>query len=78
MAQSNESNLRGLELFWNNSSKENQHDWERWSEKFQLTIIVKDSVDIEDVINPPVRNELLYPMAEPPDPSYDQARRAKK
>ena len=50
MAQSNESNLRGLEFFWNNASSENQHDWEKWSEKFQITIIAKASVDIEDVI----------------------------
>ena len=78
MAQSNESNLRGLEFFWNNTSSENQHDWERWLEKFQLTIIAKDSVDIEDVINPPVRTELAYPMAEPAEPSDDQARRAEK
>ena len=78
MAQSNESNLRELEFFWNNSSNESQHDWERWSEKFQLTIIAKDSVDIEDVINPPVRTELVYPISEPPDPSVDQARRAEK
>ena len=78
MAQSNESNLRGLEIFWNNTSSENQHDWERWSKKFQLTIIAKDSVDIEDVINPPVRTELAYPMAEPAEPPDDQACRAEK
>ena len=76
MAQSNELNLRGLEFFWNNTLSENQHDWERWSEKFQLTTIAKDSVDIADVINPPVRTELAYPMAEPAEPSDDQARRA--
>ena len=76
--ESNESNLRGLEFFWNNTSSENQHDWERWSEKFKLTIIAKDSVDIEDVINPPVRTELVYPMAEPADPSDYQPRRAEK
>ena len=35
-------------------------------------------MDIEDVINPPVRTELAYPMAEPADPSDDQARRAEK
>ena len=29
MAQSNESNLRGLEFFWNNTSSENQRDWEK-------------------------------------------------
>ena len=78
MAQSNELNLRGLEFFWNNTSSENQHDWERWSEKFQLTIIAKDSMDIEDVINPSPRPELAYPMAEPTDPSDDQTRRAEK
>ena len=55
---------------------ENQHDWERWSEKFQLTTIAKDSVDIEDVINPPVRTKLAYPMGEPAEPSDDQACRA--
>ena len=49
-----------------------------WSKKFQLTIIAKDSVDIEDVINPPIRNELVYPTAEPLDPSDDQARRAER
>ena len=78
MAQSNESKLRGLEFFWNNTLRENQHDWERWSEKFQLTIIAKDSVDIEDVINPPVRTELAYPMAELAEPSDNQARRVEK
>ena len=76
MAQSNESNLRGLEFFWNNTSSENQHYWEKWSEKFQLTIIAKGSVDIEDVIKPPIRNELTYPIAEPTESSDDQSRRA--
>ena len=72
MVQSNESNLRGLEFFWNNTSSESQHDWERWSEKIQSTIIAKDSVHIEEVINLPVRLELVYPIAEPMDPSDDQ------
>ena len=66
------------QFFWNNTSSESQHDWEKWSEKFQPTIIAKDSVDIEDVINPPVRTELAYPMAEPAEPSDDQARLAEK
>ena len=62
MAQSNESNLGGLELFWNNASNENHQDWEKWAEKFQLTVNAKDSVGIEGVINPPVRSEILYPV----------------
>ena len=65
-------------FFWNNTASDNQHDWERWSAKFKLTIIAKDSVDIEDVINPAAIPELAYPMAEPLDPSDDQARRAEK
>ena len=35
-------------------------------------------MDIEDVINPPVRTELAYPLAEPAEPSDDQARWAVK
>ena len=35
-------------------------------------------MDIEDVINPPARPDLAYPMAEPTDPSNDQARRVEK
>ena len=35
-------------------------------------------MDIEDVINPPVRPELAYPIAEPTDPSDDQSRCAEK
>ena len=35
-------------------------------------------MDIEDVINPPVRTEIAYPMAEPAEPSDDQARRSEK
>ena len=71
MVQSNESSLRGLKFFWNNTSNDNQHDWEKWSEKFQVTISAKDSVDLEDVINPPVRPELVYPIAEPTETSDD-------
>ena len=37
--------------------------------KFQLTIIAKNSVDIEDVINPPARPELTYPIQETAEPS---------
>ena len=35
-------------------------------------------MDNEDVINPPARLELAYPIAEPTDPSDDQPRRAEK
>ena len=35
-------------------------------------------MDIEDVINPPARVKLAYPIAEPTDPSDDQSRRAEK
>ena len=70
--------MRTRVFFWNNTLSEKQHDWEMWSEKFQLSINAKDSVDIDDVINPPVRSELAHSMAEPAEPSDDQARRAEK
>ena len=78
MAQSNESIIRGLEFFWNNTSSENQHDWEKRAEKFQLTIIAKDSVDIEGVINPPARPELIYLLPETAESSDNQIGRAEK
>ena len=78
MAQSNESNLGGLEFFWNNVSNEQQRDWEKWSKNFQLTIFAKNSVDIEDVINPPARPELTYHIQETAEPSDDQTRQAEK
>ena len=55
MEESIVSNLRELEIFCNHSANEITHDWVKWAEKFHLTIIAKDSVDIEDVINPPQR-----------------------
>ena len=48
------------------------------AEKFQLTIIAKDSVVIEDMINPPSRLKITYPIPETSEPSDDQTRRAEK
>ena len=48
------------------------------AKKFQLIIIAKDSVDIEDVINPSSRLEITYPIPETSEASDDQTRRAEK
>ena len=54
MEQLNDSNLRGnYELFWTHSTNEIPHDWEEWAGKFHITIIAKDSLDIDDVNKPP-------------------------
>ena len=45
---------------------------------FQLTVIAEDSVDIEDVTNPPERSELLYPVPETSESFDDQTRRTQK
>ena len=78
MEQSNESNLRALEFFRNNTSSDNHQDWEKWAEKYQLTFIAEESLDFEDVINSPVRSELLYSVPEASESSDDQNCRPKK
>ena len=42
MAQSEDSNLRGLEFFWMHSTNEISRDWKKWTEQFHLIIIAKE------------------------------------
>ena len=48
---------------------------EKWAEKFHLTIITKDSVDIEDIINSPQREPLHAPIREHPAENEDATER---
>ena len=51
MAQStNESNVRGIPLFWQNHTVDPPIPWEDWSDLFQLAIIAKENIDIENSI----------------------------
>ena len=57
MAQSNsnESNVRGIPSFWQNHTVDPPIPWEEWSDLFQLAIIAKENIDIENLLNPTER-----------------------
>ena len=54
MAQSNsnESNVRGIPSFWQNHTVDPPFPWEEWSDSFQLAIIAKENIDIDNLLNP--------------------------
>ena len=45
MAQSNESNVRGIPSFSSNHSLKTTHSWTQWSDKFQLATTDKNILD---------------------------------
>ena len=49
MAQSNESSLRGVPAFWPNHTMEPPQSWTHWSDQFQLAIIAKKNLDIDNL-----------------------------
>ena len=49
MAQSNDSNVRGIPPFWPNHTLEPPHAWTQWSDQFQLSIIAKENLDLESL-----------------------------
>ena len=77
MAQSsNESNVRGIPPFWQNHTVDPPTPWEDWSDLFQLAIIAKENIDIENLLNPSERQHPLPPNLEnPPDGETDAQRR---
>ena len=52
MAQSNDSNVRGIPPFWSNHTLEPPHARTQWSDQFQLAIIAKENLDIESLHGP--------------------------
>ena len=68
MAQSNsnESNVRGIPSFWQNHTVGPPIPWEEWSDLFQLAIIAKENIDIENLLNSTERYHPLPPTLENP------------
>ena len=68
MAQSNsnKSNLRGIPSFWQNHTVDPPVPWEEWSDLFQLAIIAKENIDIENLLIPTERYHPLPPTLENP------------
>ena len=54
MAQSIDSNVRGIPPFWPNHTLKPPHAWTQWSDQFQLAIIAKENLDLESLHGPEI------------------------
>ena len=77
MAQSNDSNVRGIPPFWPNHTLEPPHAWTQWSDQFQLAIIAKDNLDIESLHGPEIP-ETQIPILEQATGSESDAEKANR
>ena len=74
MAQSdsNEPNVRSIPSLWQNHTVDPPIPWEEWSDLFQLAIIAKENIDIENLLNLTERYHPLPPTLEnPPENESD-------
>ena len=80
MAQSNsnESNVRGILSFWQNHTVDPPIPWEEWSDLFQLAIIAKENIDIENLLNPLERYHPLPPTLENPPENESDAQKTSR
>ena len=80
MAQSNsnESNVRGIPSFWQNHTVDPPIPWEEWSDLFQLAIIAKENIDIENLLDPSERYHPLPPTLENPPENESDAQKTSR
>ena len=80
MAQSNsnESNVRGIPSFWQNHTVDPPIPWEEWSDLFQLAIIAKENIDIENLLNPTERYHPPPPTLENPPENESDAQKTSR
>ena len=52
MAQSSDSNLRGIAAFGTNHTVEPPTHWSNWMDQFHVEKIAKDNIDIDNLKNP--------------------------
>ena len=80
MAQSNsnESNVRGIPSFWQNHTVDPPIPWEEWSDLFQLAIIAKENIDIENLLNPTERYHPPPPTLENPPKNESDAQKTSR
>ena len=56
MQSNNESIVRGISPFWQNHTVDPPIPWEDWIDLFHLSIIAKENIDIENLLNPSERH----------------------
>ena len=75
MAQSTtDSNLRGIPAFWSNHTVEPSTQWTNWIDKFHLTIIAKENLDIDN-LKEPLEMETAIPILEGAQESENEPQR---
>ena len=80
MAQpnSNESNVRGILSFWQNHTVDPPIPWEEWSDLYQLAIIAKENIDIENLFNPTERYHPPPPTLQYPPENESDAQKTSR
>ena len=77
MAQSNDSIVRGIPIFWPNHTLEPPHAWTQWSDQFQLPMIAKENLDLESLHGPEIP-ETQIPILEQATDSESDTERANR
>ena len=65
MAQSNESNVRGIPSFWPNHTLEPPYSWTQWSDQFKVVIIAKKNLDEDSFNGPEVQKTHIQILGQP-------------
>ena len=74
MTQSTDSNLWGIPAFWPNHTAEPPTDWTNWIDQFHLAIIVKDTLDIDN-LKEPLESETTISILESAQDSENRTQR---
>ena len=77
MAQSKDSNVRGILPFWPNHTLEPPHAWTQGSDQFQLAIIAKENLDLESLHGPEIP-ETQIPILEQTTGSESDTKRVNR
>ena len=68
----------GIPSFWQNHTVDPPIPWEEWSDLFQLAIIAKEKIDIENLLNPSERYHPLPPTLENPPENESDAQKTSR
>ena len=70
--------MRGIPSFWQNHTVDPPIPWEEWSDLFQLAIIAKENIDIENLLNSSVGYHPLPPTLENPPENESDAQKTSR
>ena len=77
-SNSNESNVRGIPSFWQNHTVDPPILCEEWSYLFQLAMIAKKNIDIDNILNPIERYHPHSPVLENPQENETETQKTSR